>query len=164
MKRSRGARPALARRHVVRWRMASTSALAASAALGACADFATAVDPTFGLPDVAVASPTLVRDIQPILDKRCAFGGCHSAATRQAGLSLVSTESFDALVGHRATLRPSQTLVVAGDTTRSWLLVMLGSDDARRGGFSRMPLAATPLTPKQLATFARWIASGAPRQ
>lgn len=148
-----------------RWRMAwPAAAAAATAIVAACADFSGANDPTFGLPDVVVDAPTLTKDIQPILDKRCAFGGCHSAATHQGGLTLVAGSSYAALVGRKSTLRPSQTLVIPGDTSRSWLLVMLGADDARRGGFSRMPLAASPLTSNQLATVARWIATGAPRQ
>lgn len=140
------------------------SALMVGASLAACADFSGAIDPTFGLPDAVVESPTLATDVQPMLDKRCAFGGCHSAATHQSGLTLTAESAYDALVGKRSTLRPSQTLVVAGDTTRSWLLVMLSADEARRSGVSRMPLAASPLTPNQLATVARWIARGAPRQ
>jgi len=131
--------------------------------VGACADFEGSVDPAFGLPDVVVERPTLARDIQPILDKRCAFGGCHSDATRQAALSLTPSEAFGALVGRPSTLRPAQVRVVPGDTARSWLLVMLGADETRRGGFSRMPLAAAPLTPNQLATVANWIAAGAPQ-
>ena len=144
--------------------MVASAALGACFVLAACADFSGAIDPTFGLSDVVVTSPTLERDIQPLLDKRCAFGGCHSATTRQAGLSLVAGASYDALVGHRSSLRPSQTLVVPGDSARSWLLVMLQDDEPRRAGLSRMPLAATPLTSNQLATIARWIANGAPRQ
>lgn len=147
-----------------RWRDVSLGTFALAAICAACADFSGSTDPTFGLPDVVVTAPTLAKDIQPILDKRCAFGGCHSVATHQGGLTLVAGSSYEALVGRKSTLRSSQTLVVAGDTTRSWLLVMLGADDARRGGLSRMPLAASPLTPNQLATVARWIASGAPRQ
>lgn len=138
------------------------AALAAGA--WACVDFSGAVDPTFGLPDVVVERPTLARDVQPILDRRCAFGGCHSAASRQAGLALVAGASHAALVGHAARLSPGDTLVVAGDSARSWLLRMIGDDAGARRGFSRMPLAASPLTPNQRETIARWIAQGAPEE
>lgn len=140
------------------------AAAAALLACSACVDFTEPDVPTFGLPDVIVDAPTLVHDVQPILDKRCAFGGCHSAATRQAGLVLTSDGSFDALVGRRARLNPGDTLVIPGAASRSWLMKMLGADDVARFGISRMPLAATPLTANQLATIARWIDRGAPRQ
>ena len=119
---------------------------------------------TFGLPDVLVEEPSLARDVQPILDKRCAFGGCHSATTRQAGLVLVSGASHGALVGRPARLNPSDTLVIPGAASRSWLMKMVGRDAAARSGVSRMPLAAAPLTANQIATIARWIDRGAARE
>ncbi len=130
----------------------------------ACVDFSGGLDPTFGLPDVIVDAPTLTHDVQPLLDKRCAFGGCHSAASHQAGLTLVAGLSRASLVGRAARLSPADTIVVAGDSARSWLLRMIGDDDAARQGFSRMPLAASPLTPNQRETIARWIAQGAPQE
>ncbi|MEP7383779.1 MAG: hypothetical protein ABI910_18985 [Gemmatimonadota bacterium] len=127
----------------------------------ACADFAGTSDPTFGLSDTVVDAPTLFRDVQPIFDRRCAYGGCHSAATHQAGLTLVAGASRDALLGRPARLSPGDTLVVAGDSARSWILRMIGDNDIARGGFSRMPLASSPLTANQRETIARWIARGA---
>ena len=133
-------------------------------AMAACVDFEAPEDPTFGLPDIVVDAPTLTHDVQPILDKRCAFGGCHSAATRQSGLVLVAGSSYAALVQRPARLNPGDTLVVPGAASRSWLMKMLGSDPSARFGVSRMPLAAAPLTANQLATIARWIDRGAPRE
>lgn len=130
--------------------------------LVACADFDGVLDPTFGLLDVVVASPTLSHDVQPILDRRCAFGGCHSAATRQAGLSLVAGASHAALVGRPSRLSPGDTIVIAGAASRSWLVRILSDDPALRAGVSRMPLAAPALTDNQRATIARWIDRGAP--
>jgi hypothetical protein len=147
----------------VRSLRAALVAIACALTLGACADFDASLDPTFGLGDVVVARPTLSQDIQPIFDARCAFGGCHSDASRQAGLVLTAGRAHGALVGRRSSLRPAQTLVVAGDSAASWLLVMLGDDERRRAGVVRMPLAASPLTPNQRATIANWIAAGAPR-
>ncbi|MFN8669052.1 MAG: hypothetical protein U0164_17855 [Gemmatimonadaceae bacterium] len=141
-----------------------TVALATVVSCAACVDFTEPDVLTFGLPDVVVDAPTLAHDVQPILDRRCAFGGCHSTATRQAGLDLTTAASYDALVGRRARLNPVDTLVIPGASSRSWLMKMLGSDDAARPGVSRMPLAAQPLTANQLATIARWIDRGAPRQ
>lgn len=137
---------------------------ALSAGVAACVDFSGGFDPAFGLPDVIVETPTLTHDVQPLLDRRCAFGGCHSVATHQAGLTLVAGMSRAALVGRPARLSSGDTLVVAGDSARSWLLRMIGNDDAARQGFSRMPLAATPLTANQRETIARWIAQGAPQE
>ncbi len=146
-------------------RTAAAGVAFAAAMMGtACVDFAEPEILTFGLPDVVVDAPTLTHDVQPILDRRCAFGGCHSSATRQAGLDLTPAASFDALVGRRARLNPVDTLVIPGASNRSWLMKMLGGDDAARPGVSRMPLAAQPLTANQLATVARWIDRGAPRQ
>lgn len=65
-------------------------ALAAALLLPAagCADFSAPEDPTFGLPDVEVATPSFARDVEPILDLRCATGGCHTARARRAGMVL----------------------------------------------------------------------------
>ena len=146
-------------------RVQLTSAAAVLATLlAACVDFEAPEDPTFGLPDVLVEEPSLARDVQPILDKRCAFGGCHSATTRQAGLVLVSGASHGALVGRPARLNPGDTLVIPGAASRSWLMKMVGRDAAARSGVSRMPLAAAPLTANQIATIARWIDRGAARE
>ncbi|MCC6928972.1 MAG: hypothetical protein IT359_08300 [Gemmatimonadaceae bacterium] len=141
-----------------------TGALAAVVWSVACVDFTEPDVISFGLPDAVVDAPTLVHDVQPILDRRCAFGGCHSAATRQAGLDLSTAASHHALVLRRARLNPVDTLVIPGASARSWLMKMLGSDETARAGVSRMPLAAQPLTANQLTTIARWIDRGAPRQ
>lgn len=143
-------------------RPASAVALVVMAALAACADFEGSVDPTFGLPDVVPESPTLARDVQPLFDRRCAFGGCHSEATRQAGLVLASGRAHNALVDRRSRLVSDRTLVVPGDASASWLMTMISADDVARDGRPRMPLAATPLTPNQIAMIARWIDRGAP--
>lgn len=140
-----------------RWALVIVAALAP-----ACADFEGTVDPAFGLPDRVVEAPTLSRDIQPIFDRRCAFGGCHSAATRQGGLSLVAGASHAALVGRPARLSAGDTIVVPGASSRSWLVRILADDPGPRNGVSRMPLAAPALTANQRLTIARWIDRGAP--
>lgn len=132
-------------------------------AVAACVDFSGTVDPTFGLPDVVVETPTLAQDVQPILDRRCAYGGCHSVASRQAGLVLVADSSHAATVGRPSRLRPSRILVFPGSPDNSWLLELVSAEDEFVSGFPRMPLAATPLTANQIATIRRWIARGAPR-
>ncbi|HVE77956.1 MAG TPA: hypothetical protein VNA89_03790 [Gemmatimonadaceae bacterium] len=128
-----------------------------------CADFPSSVDPAFGLPDVAIAEPSYAADVQPMFTKRCAGGGCHSFATRQANLVLTSRESYDYLVNVQAAVVPGRIRVIPSDAANSWLVTMIGPDDAARAGHPRMPLAAPPLTPNQIATIVNWINRGAER-
>lgn len=130
--------------------------------LASCADYTNAPDPSFGLPDVAVVSPTLSGDVQPILTKRCSIGGCHSLATRQGELALSNGATYGELVNRPARLRTGATLVVPFRADSSWLIAMLDEDPTRRGGLARMPLASAPLTPSQLRTIVNWINRGAP--
>jgi hypothetical protein len=143
----------------------SATALAAAVALVAlgCADFDSLIDPTGGAPDELVATPSFSANVVPILEKRCSVGGCHSFATRQAALVLTPDAAYDALVGVPAALRPSAVRVRPSDPSGSWLVAMIGADDAARQGFSRMPLATQPLTANQITTIVRWIEQGAQR-
>ena len=129
----------------------------------ACADLDTGFDPAFGLPDQVVAQPSFSIDIQPIFDRRCLVGGCHTLASAQAGLILHESVSYDSLVNVTATLQPSLRRVVPFDPDASWLVRMIADDPVGRDGRSRMPLAAAPLTPNQIQTIINWIARGAPR-
>jgi hypothetical protein len=142
-------------------RAAVLGAMALTIALVGCTDFDTIADPAFGLPDVIVADPTFATEIQPIFDRRCSIGGCHSLATAQGGLSLHQSVSYASLVGVEARTRPGFVRVVAFDAPRSWLIRMIGPDDVAREGHPRMPLASTPLTPNQIATIENWIEQGA---
>lgn len=132
------------------------------AALG-CVDFDTPVDPSGGAPDELVAVPSFAADIVPIFEKRCSLGGCHSLATRQAGLALTPDAAYDALVGVPSALVAGQVRVRPADAAGSWLVTMIGPDDAARLGFSRMPLATQPLTANQIGNIVRWIEQGALR-
>ena len=132
------------------------------AGIVACADFEGISDPTRRLPDQVVESPDFQQDIVPIFELRCATGGCHTPAARQADLVLTRDSAHTALVNRPAQLRPDRVRVVPGDADTSWLMSMLGEDQSARGGFSRMPLASSPLTPNQLATIVNWIDRGAP--
>lgn len=148
---------------VARARLAAIIAPAAAAlaiALG-CADFETPLDPTGGAPDVLVATPSFSANVVPIFEKRCSVGGCHSFATRQAGLVLTANEAYGSLVGASSSLRPSVLRVSPAQPNLSWLVTMISADDAARQGHSRMPLASHPLTMNQIATIVRWIEQGA---
>jgi len=127
----------------------------------ACADFRvpTAVAP----PDTLVLQPSFARDVQPLLTARCATAGCHTAVTHQAGLVLERGIAYDSLVLRPSTLAPGFVRVAPGDADASWLLRMIGPDDALRLGIERMPLGRTPLTPNQIATIVRWVTQGAQR-
>jgi hypothetical protein len=131
-------------------------------AMAACADFDSGVDPAFGLPDVVVAMPSFSADIQPILDRRCVVGGCHTLATGQADLTLDRTVSYVELVNVPSTLNPAFDRVVPGDAANSWLARMIGPDPSARDGNVRMPLASPPLTANQIQTIINWIQRGAP--
>jgi hypothetical protein len=128
-----------------------------------CADFSSVTDPTFGLPDDIVAAPSFSTDIQPIFDRRCSIGGCHSLATAQGGLTLAASASYAALVGVPSSLRPQFDRVEPFDPANSWLVRMIGPDPALRLGHQRMPLSSVPLTPNQIQTIVNWIEQGAPR-
>lgn len=139
-------------------------ALLVVAAAAACADFAGNTDFTLGLPDLAVPDPDFSREIMPIIERRCAIGGCHTVLSRQAGLVLTRDSAWRALVGQPSRTRAGEVLVRPGDAANSWLVVLIGSDDARRQGFSRMPLGSGPLTANQIATIINWIDRGAERE
>ncbi len=103
-----------------------------------------------------------LRDVVPIIERRCAIGGCHSVLTQQAGLVLVPDVAFGAVVNQASRLREGEVLVRPGDAANSWLVIMLGSDPARRRGLARMPLGSGALPDHQVRTIMNWINRGAP--
>ena len=136
--------------------------LVAAGVIGACADFEGVVNPTGGLPDVVVDVPQFTRDIVPIFERRCGIGGCHSDAAHQGGLVLTPTAAHAAIVNKPAQTRLGEVLVRPGNADNSFLVIAIRSDDARRMGLARMPLASGPLTPNQIQTIVNWINRGAP--
>lgn len=135
--------------------------LAAATVVAACADFEGFVDPTGGLPDVEIANPSFVTDIQPILTRRCSIGGCHSFATQRGRLALDAAHAYAMLVGVESALDPPRLRVAPGDPDASLLVHMIETSPARRDGLPRMPLGSQPLTERQIATIVNWIAQGA---
>lgn len=128
-----------------------------------CADFESTVDPTGGLPDVEVLNPSFANDIQPILTRRCAIGGCHTVNTARATLVLTAGHAYDSIVNKTAFLAPQFDRVEPGNADSSWVVRMIEENDARRFNFARMPLGGQPLTRNQIATIVNWIENGAPR-
>ena len=135
--------------------------LVVGGALAACADYEGVLDPTHGLPDVAVTSPVFSRDVIPIIERRCARGGGHSVLSRQAGLVLTPDSAWAAMVNRPSRLVAGEVRVRPGDGAGSWLSVMIGTDIQHRAGFARMPLGSGPLTANQIATILNWIDRGA---
>ena len=129
----------------------------------ACADFDAPENPTYGLPDEPIAMPSFAGDIAPILDRRCATGGCHSPASHQGALILTPDRAWELTVNASSILRPGMDRIEPGDPDNSWLLRMVEADPARRDGHARMPLAAPPLTANQIGNMRRWIEQGAPQ-
>lgn len=142
-------------RHVL---LAAVASLAASS----CVDYEGSLDPAHGLPDVAVEVPQFRRDVLPIVERRCAIGGCHSVASRQAGLVLVADSAHAALVNRPSRLVAGEVFVRPGDAASSWLAILVGDDVARRKGIPRMPLGSGGLTLNQVTTIRNWINRGAP--
>jgi len=129
----------------------------------ACADFNSPTDPTGGAPDILVANPSFENDVQPILTKRCAMGGCHSFVTEQGELSLVAGSAYDNLVNVVSSQEELFVRVRPFRPDSSWLYRLIASDPAGRVGYPRMPLSSVPLTSNQIGTIVNWIMQGAAR-
>ena len=139
-----------------RGRAAFVLALAA-ALCAACSDTDLNPLPTVGSNDgdPVIAQPSLARDIQPIFSARCAIPGCHITAT-QANLGLVLK---DAASTYANTVNvPSGQIggvvrVVPGDSSMSWLMVLLDTGE--------MPKEGAMLSQGTRDTIRNWIDQGA---
>jgi len=120
-------------------------------------------------PDYTAHAPAqaTAADVQPILTRHCALGGCHLHAPGAGGLVLdvSSTAWIDAVVGVRAQ-ESTMDLVAPGDPSSSWLVrKVFGSfcgatcsSSAGCGG--QMPIGP-PLSDDERGTIVAWIAAGA---
>ena len=98
-----------------------------------------------------------------VFSASCTFSGCHVGSAATAGhLSLESSGAHDQLVGTASTSSPSWKRVVAGDPTKSYLLVALGHVAGPKPTDGFMPLASPQLCPEKLDAIQRWITAGAP--
>lgn len=92
-----------------------------------------------------------------------AFSACHQGAAPDAmGLNLEAGHARANLVGQASQTRPGETLVVAGDPARSYLLVALGQRPGPLPPSGTMPVEAPPLCAEKRDAIERWIAAGAP--
>ena len=149
--------------HIIVMRVLMASLLTAITLAWGCADFESTVDPTGGLPDVEVANPSFANDIQPIFNRRCAIGGCHSLNSARAEMVLAAGHAYDSIVNKRSFLNPDLDRIEPGDAATSWLVIMIEDDDNARLHYSRMPLGGQPLTRNQIATIVNWVENGALR-
>ncbi len=101
-----------------------------------------------------------------VFDRSCTSAACHNSSTRAGGLSLVSGESYDALVEvepENPAARTDGLLRVApSEVERSFILRKL-TGNLEPGEGAQMPLGSTPLPEESIAMIAGWIEDGAPR-
>jgi hypothetical protein len=99
--------------------------------------------------------------IAPLLESNC--GGCHSEERAEAGLIMVGKGAYDAIVSATSTVDPSLTLVVPGDSAKSYLYLKLMGDPSIYG--AAMPfdplLGVRRLEDQELADIKAWIDGGA---
>ncbi len=125
----------------------------------ACADYEGVVASG---PGVEIIDARFSRDVYPIIERRCAIGGCHSELTHQAGLYLTRDSAYAALVNRQSRLEVGEVFVRPADAANSWLVIAVGDDAARRKGLARMPLGSGSLQENQVRTIVNWINRGAP--
>jgi len=99
------------------------------------------------------ASPSLSRDVQPILGPRCGGIECHPGMFSPG-------RAHQRLVGVPAPECPdSRPYVVPGDPDHSYLYNKITGRDLCSG--VRMPKDRSPLTDSELEVIASWIRAGA---
>lgn len=117
---------------------------------------------------VAPAVHATAGDVQSILARSCAVGGCHLRAPGAGGLVLdpISPAWASAVVGVRAQANPAVELVAAGAPERSWLIAKLDGSfcgatcDPDVGCGAEMP-PGEPLSTAERARIVAWIRDGA---
>jgi hypothetical protein len=88
---------------------------------------------------------------------------CHQSATGSGGLGMGmdAATAYAAMVGVKATGAPMLDRVLAGDSTKSYIINKLEGTQLDVGGAgAQMPLAGT-ITPDQIQTIKDWIDAGA---
>jgi hypothetical protein len=101
-----------------------------------------------------------------VFGKQCAFSGCHSLDSHQAGLALEGPDVYDALVDVLATTSAAQFAgkkrVVPGAPSTSFLMdKLLGTLVPGEG--DPMPLGRSALPAGDIEAVRKWILAGAPR-
>lgn len=117
----------------------------------ACSDFGDPLPPTR---PVVPTDVKFTRDVQPILNSRCAVSGCHVSPLPKAGCDLSADSSYANLVNVPTEVFTPGVRVTPGDLSQSVLYLLI-----ERG---QMPASGPPVTSAQLTTIRRWIEDGAP--
>lgn len=151
---------------------ARLAALLLALAPSACGDGGGTPDAALPAPDAMPSASCLEANehsdlawIQEnILSPSCAaFSSCHDADRPEADLDLTLGQSEAHLVGIDSTLEPGIALVVPGDPTASYLMIILGhfgDDDPRIDpAVGTMPLNNALLCSQKRDAIARWIES-----
>ncbi len=141
----------------------SGDSLPAGAEVRICADLVASRSDLRAFASCAAGDgPTTFATIQQeILTPTCALGGCHDAASAQAGLVLEAGRAYDELVAVPSTeifLRPR---VDPGDPDGSYLVQKIRGSSQIAGG--RMPLGGPFLSEDRIAGVVEWIENGARR-
>jgi hypothetical protein len=113
---------------------------------------------------VASATSTLSGNVQPLFTARCATAGCHSAGSSAGSLSLVSGQSYAALVGVSSSqCGPIKRVLACGPARSKSVLidkiVATTADPACSG--TRMPKSVA-LSASEQQVILDWVAQGAP--
>ncbi|MCB9057722.1 MAG: hypothetical protein H6627_04095 [Calditrichae bacterium] len=101
-------------------------------------------------------APTFSEINTNVFQASCAFSGCHANNSRQAGLDLSSSNSYNSLVGVTSTQNPGLKRVDPGNSAGSYLLKKLKGD-----GTTRMPLRQAALSQDKIDMITAWIDAGA---
>jgi hypothetical protein len=107
-------------------------------------------------------------DVQAILGRSCAVGGCHASAPGAGGLALPQADAawVDRVVGVRSRQNPSMDLVTPGDPETSWLVHKIAGDlcrftcDMKIGCGGQMPFGQK-LSEQERGLILAWIRDGA---
>lgn len=124
----------------------SASAMLAVIAAG-CKDSVTATD--LDAREIPASNVSFSKHIQPVLEVKCNFSGCHDNASRAGGLSLTSWSNTTS----------SLNVVFPGEPQNSTLYTSLVA-----GAINRMPPEGPsflPMTKKQIDGVYTWIKEGA---
>ena len=107
-----------------------------------------------------------------VFTKQCALSGCHNGGLTDGGMhpDLRSGMSYTYLVNAMSDLEPTRKLVVPGDASKSYLLVMItlikpADADPPAGPIREnvgpMPMGNPPICVEKQDAIQRWITMGA---
>jgi hypothetical protein len=144
--------PRTARTHLVRLQ-ATTLAISLAIATTACGGTSTLA----GGPALTTCTPTEAAVQEQILRPSCGGAGCHAGTSPAMGLDLTSAGLQQRIVAAPAAGCGDQTLIVARDPDRSYLVAKVTQAAPACG--EQMPLGHAPLSGDQLSCLRGWVAA-----